>query len=160
MDYQTQKISRRWFLAALAVAVSSLGFDVQAQGLATFKKSKLAIKNAKGLHNFEVELALSNQQQSQGLMYRRSMAADAGMLFNYRIPQRIRMWMRNTFIPLDMIFIGADGKIINIAERTIPHSEAVISSKGRALAVLEVNGGTASRLGLKPGDLVLHEIFK
>jgi len=70
------------------------------------------------------------------------------------------MWMKNTYIPLDMIFIGQDGKIINIAERTIPHSEAVISSKSRARAVLEVNGGTASRLGLKPGDQVMHPIFK
>jgi len=68
--------------------------------------------------------------------------------------------MKNTFIPLDMIFIDQDGKVINIAERTIPHSEVVFSSKTPARAVLEVNGGTASRLGIRPGDQVLHAIFK
>jgi len=159
---QNSKYSRRGFLSLLGIGIYSIGLNARsfAQGFVTFKKSKLSIKSEKGLHKFEIELALSNQQQAQGLMYRRTMAADAGMLFDYRIPQRIRMWMKNTYIPLDMIFIGQDGKIINIAERTIPHSEMVISSKSRARAVLEVNGGTASRLGLKPGDQVLHPIFK
>lgn len=154
-------ISRRLFLSLIGLAATSFGFLSQssAQGFASFKKSPLAIKTAKGLHKFNVELAISDQQQSQGLMYRRSMAISAGMLFDYRIPQRIRMWMKNTYIPLDMIFIDEHGSVINIAERTIPLSEAVISSKGRARAVLEVNGGTASRLGLKPGDTVLHAIF-
>jgi uncharacterized membrane protein (UPF0127 family) len=92
-------------------------------------------------------------------MFRGALAADAGMLFDYRFAQRITMWMRNTLIPLDMIFIGVDGRVINVAERTIPHSEAIIASKGRARAVLEVNGGTASRLGIKPGTKIYHHIF-
>ncbi len=135
-------------------------FTAKSQGLVTFDKSELAIKTAKGKFKFDIELAISGPQQSQGLMFRRSLAADAGMLFDYRTPQFISMWMKNTYIPLDMIFIGQDGKVINIAERTIPHSEMVISSKSHARAVLEVNGGTASRLGIKPGDQVLHAIFK
>lgn len=131
-----------------------------AQGLVTFDKSKLSIETASGSHAFDVELAVSARQQSQGLMFRRDMRSDAGMLFDYRVPTRIMMWMKNTFIPLDMIFIGEDGKIINIAQRTIPHSEATIVSKARARAVLEVNGGTVSRLGIKVGDRVRHAIFK
>ena len=156
-----KNITRRLFLSLIGLAVSSIGVlsNASAQGLVTFKKSMLTIKTAKFNTKFSVEMAISAQQQSQGLMFRRSMAADAGMLFDYRIPQRISMWMKNTYIPLDMIFIGSDGKVINIAERTIPQSETVISSKGRARAVLEVNGGTASRLGIKPGDQVKHSIF-
>jgi len=157
-----KNLSRRLFLTLIGAVISTVGLisNASAQGLVTFKKSKLTIKTAKRANKFVVEIAISAQQQSQGLMFRRSMAADAGMLFDYRIPQRISMWMKNTYIPLDMIFIGRDGKVINIAERTIPHSQTVISSKARARAVLEVNGGTASRLGIKPGDQVLHSIFK
>ena len=157
MNDHNKSITRRVFLSLLGLAVTAL--PAFSQGLVTFAKSKLVIKSSNGLHNFIIEMAISNQQQAQGLMYRRTMPADAGMLFDYGNPQRIRMWMKNTFIPLDMIFIGQDGKIINIAERTIPHSQSIITSTGRARAVLEVNGGTASRLGLKSGDQVLHEIF-
>jgi uncharacterized membrane protein (UPF0127 family) len=87
------------------------------------------------------------------------MAPNAGMLFDYKVPQFIQMWMKNTLIPLDMIFIGQYGKVINITERAIPFSEAIIASDGKVRAVLELNGGTASRIGIKPGDRVLHQIF-
>lgn len=138
------------------------GFSISAfsQGVVTFDKSKLSVITSTGQKNFEVEMAVSDQQQSQGLMYRRSMAANAGMLFDYGALRHIQMWMKNTYIPLDMIFIGPKGKIINIVERTIPHSESIISSKGRARAVLELNSGTVSRLGIKTGDTVIHSIFR
>ncbi|MDA0240463.1 MAG: DUF192 domain-containing protein [Proteobacteria bacterium] len=110
-------------------------------------------------HDFVVEMAVTDKEQERGLMFRRSMPADAGMLFDYKRPQIITMWMRNTLLPLDMIFIGADGKIINIAQRTVPGSLETIPSRGPALAVLEVNGGTASRLKIKAGDTVIHPIF-
>ncbi len=152
--------SRRSFLALLSALFVAPLFTVNAQGLVAFDRLALSIKTAKGRFKFNIEMAISRRQQSQGLMFRRSLAADAGMLFDYRIPQRISMWMKNTFIPLDMIFIDQDGKVINIAERAIPHSEVVISSKTPARAVLEVNGGTASRLGIRSGDQVLHAIFK
>lgn len=138
-----------WILPSLAGA----------QNAVRFPKSQLAIDTLEGRKNFNVELAISDAQQSRGLMFRESMSANAGMLFDYRFSQRITMWMRNTLIPLDMIFIGADGRVINVVERTIPHSEAIIASKGRARAVLEVNGGTASRLGIKAGTKVYHRIF-
>ena len=138
------------------------GFSISAfsQGLVTFDKSKLSVITSTGQKNFEVEVAVSDRQQSQGLMYRRSMAANAGMLFDYGASRHIQMWMRNTYIPLDMIFIGPKGKVINIVERTIPHSESIISSNGRARAVLELNSGTVSRLGIKTGDTVIHSVFR
>ena len=158
MDHQSINISSRIFILMLGFA----GFSISAfsQGVVTFDKSKLSVITSTGQKNFEVEMAVSDQQQSQGLMYRRSMAANAGMLFDYGGLRHIQMWMKNTYIPLDMIFIGPKGKIINIAERTIPHSESIVSSNGRARAVLELNSGTVSRLGIKTGDTVIHSIFR
>lgn len=152
------KISRRIFISVSAF----LGFSTLSwsQGLLTFEKSKLKIRTLKGENSFEVELAVTERQHSQGLMYRRSMAANAGMLFDYGSMRHIRMWMKNTYLPLDMIFIDSKGKIINIVERTIPHSLSVISSRGRVRAVLELNSGTASRLGIIEGDRVVHSIFQ
>jgi uncharacterized membrane protein (UPF0127 family) len=153
-------ISRRHFIGFMVAGIALLPAGLQSQALVTFEKSSLRIETKSGVHKFTVEMAVSDRQQAQGLMFRRSMAPDAGMLFDYKRPTRITMWMKNTYIPLDMIFIGADGRIINIAQRTVPQSETTIPSRGLALAVLEVNGGTAARLGIKPGDRVIHPIFK
>jgi uncharacterized membrane protein (UPF0127 family) len=129
---------------------------VAAQGLLSkFDKGELAIVTAGGKHEFTVELALTTAQHQQGLMFRREMARDAGMLFDFgpRL-RRASMWMKNTYIPLDMLFIKPDGLIESIAERTTPHSLDAISSRGKVRYVLEVNGGTAARLGISPGDHV------
>jgi uncharacterized membrane protein (UPF0127 family) len=152
--------SRRHFIGFMVAGIALLPAGLRSQALVTFDKSSLEIETKTGTYKFTVEMAVSDRQQAQGLMFRRSMAPNAGMLFDYKRPTRITMWMKNTYIPLDMIFIGADGRINNIAQRTVPLSEATIPSRGRALAVLEVNGGTASRLGIKPGDRVIHPIFK
>jgi uncharacterized protein len=123
----------------------------------TFAKDTVTIETAAGdKHRFTVELATSPAQVAQGLMFRRQMAADAGMLFVFERPDPAVFWMKNTYIPLDMIFIGTDGRILNIAERTIPMTETPVHAAGPTRAVLEVNGGTASRLGLKAGDRVRH----
>ena len=140
------------FLAAFTLAAN-------AAALERFEKSALSIITAKGEAKFEIEIAETPQQQAQGLMYRRSMPANAGMLFIYARPQPASYWMKNTFIPLDMLFIGTDGRIVNIRQRTVPHSLAPVRSDGEVLAVLELNGGTTSRLGIKAGDAVRHEIF-
>ena len=158
------KLPRRHLLGLL-FAAASIGplariLPSKAQNLVTFPKSKLTIATAKGAHKFNIEMAVSRDQQAQGLMFRKSLPADAGMLFDYKRRQRITMWMKNTFIPLDMLFIAADGRIVNIYERAIPRSHSTISSKGKVLAVLEINGGTVSRLGIKPGDQVSHPIFE
>lgn len=123
--------------------------------LAKFESGDLAIVTGAARHEFNVELATTPDQRSQGLMYRRDMAKDAGMLFDFG-PRygRASMWMKNTYIPLDMLFIKPDGEIESIAERTTPHSLEAISSRGRVRYVLELNGGTAARLGIGPGDRV------
>jgi len=118
--------------------------------------SPLTIDTAAGPQRFSVEVASTPDQMALGLMFRRSLAPDAGMLFVYGSERPVAFWMKNTVIPLDMLFIGADGHIRRIAERTVPLSETPISSVDPVSAVLELNGGTAERLGIKPGDVVHH----
>jgi uncharacterized protein len=149
---------RRIFPSLVIAVVLLAAFAAQAQ-LATFTRSSLVIDTQAGPQRFTVELALSPEQQQQGLMFRKSMAADAGMLFDFGGPRPATFWMKNTIIPLDMLFIAADGRIADIHERAVPLSEATISSKVPVRAVLELNGGTVSRLGIKPGDVVHHPIF-
>jgi len=120
-------------------------------------REALTVVSASGRHAFRVEVAISPEAQAQGLMFRRSLDADAGMLFVYPVAHRITMWMKNTYIPLDMLFIDDAGKISHIVERTVPLSLAIIRSRDPARAVLELNGGTAARLGIKKGDRVLSQ---
>lgn len=145
-------------LLAVVVFPGGKVSEVSAQrldNLVTFSREVLTIRSGDKTHKFSVELALNSRQHAQGLMYRRSMAPGAGMLFVYRREEPTAMWMKNTFIPLDMLFISRDGTVRRIAERTVPMSETVISSGGPVVGVLELNAGTASRLGLKPGDKVI-----
>jgi uncharacterized membrane protein (UPF0127 family) len=146
-------------LASLAFAVALLAACAAAAQLATFPRSSLVIDTAAGPRRFNIELARSPEQQEQGLMFRKSLAADAGMLFDFGATRPAAFWMKNTYIPLDMLFIAADGRIADIHERAVPFSEATITSKVPVRAVLEVNGGTVQRLGIKPGDVVHHPIF-
>ena len=144
---------------ALLVLLVALA-PVRAQELVSFPHDHLVIVTADGKHHgFDVELAQTVAQQTQGLMYRKSLPADAGMLFDFHQAKPIAMWMKNTLLPLDMIFITAEGRVAGVAERTIPQSQDIIPSPGAVLAVLEVNGGTASRLGLKAGDRVEYPLF-
>ncbi len=108
---------------------------------------------------FRVHLARSSEERSRGLMFVRKMPEDVGMLFLYDRPGRLSMWMKNTYIPLDIIFIGADGRIIRIARNAEPHSLASIASGGPAIAVLELNGGISDTLGLAVGQRVLHRLL-
>ena len=120
----------------------------------------LAIVTANGNHKFSVEVVDTDSTRAKGLMFRRSLPSDRGMLFIYDRAEPIGMWMRNTYISLDMLFLTADGKVHKIARRTEPFSETVIQSGGPVSAVLEVNAGTADRLGVKVGDRVCHDFFK
>jgi uncharacterized protein len=152
-------ISRRALLPMLAALLAgssrfSVGADQQ-----QFPTSELTIISASGPHRFKVELAETPQQMTQGLMFRTSLAPDAGMLFDYRQPTAATMWMRNTLIPLDMLFVDARGRIVNIHERAVPQSDDVIAAAEPVRAVIELNGGTAERLGIEPGDRVVHPIF-
>lgn len=122
--------------------------------LAKFERSILVIRSGGREHRFSVEVARTPREHSQGLMFRRRMAPDAGMLFVYDPPRPVSMWMRNTYLPLDMLFIAKDGRVSRIVERTVPLSEENIPSRGTVRAVLELNAGTADRLGIKPGATV------
>jgi uncharacterized membrane protein (UPF0127 family) len=151
-------IQRRHLLAALLAM--SLPRAASAQRGPTYEHSELTIETATARHHFNIELADTDDRRANGLMFRTSMAPDAGMLFDFKADQPVAMWMRNTLIPLDMVFIARDGRIVNIAERTVPHSEASIWSDGPVRAVLELNGGTAQRLAIRPGDRVIHRMFR
>lgn len=144
----------------LFVLLALLPMAAAAQFLASFPTDSLDIESGGKRYHFTIELALTPEQQAQGLMFRRTLAADAGMLFPHESEQELLMWMKNTLIPLDMVFIRADGTISRIAERAVPQSLTTIASDGPAAAVLEINGGTAARLGLKPGDKVIYKAFK
>jgi uncharacterized membrane protein (UPF0127 family) len=120
----------------------------------------LEVVTRNGVHTFAVEMALTPEQQQQGLMFRRELPEGQGMLFDFRREQETAFWMKNTFIPLDMIFIRADGKIHRIAANTTPLSEALVPSLGPVRAVLEVLGGITRKLGITTGDQVAHPIFK
>jgi uncharacterized protein len=150
-------LSRRSaLLACLLLAVLGTGAPAAA---ASFAKSSLVIDTVAGPRRFTVELARSPEQQQRGLMFRKSLAADAGMLFDFGDTRPATFWMKNTLIPLDMLFIAADGHVADIHERAVPLSEATIESKVPVRAVLELNGGSVARFGIHRGDLVHHAIF-
>ena len=110
-------------------------------------------------HDFTVEMALKPDQQEVGEMFRTSVPDNGGMLFDMGPPHEIRMWMKNTLVPLDMVFITADGTIHSIAENTVPQSLATVSSHGPVRAVVELAGGTTARLNIRVGDKVEQRIF-
>jgi uncharacterized membrane protein (UPF0127 family) len=144
---------RRVLLTAALVLLS-------ASALAADPLERLEIVTGSGVHVFDVEMAVSDEQRRTGLMYRKELPPGRGMLFDFEGEGPITMWMKNTYVSLDMIFIRADGRIARIAENTTPLSEATISSGAPVKAVLEVVAGTARRLGIAAGDRVAHRIFR
>lgn len=141
--------------AVMALLFFTLAGTAQSQERQTFSSEPLTVETASGkTHDFVAELALDNAQREQGLMFRKSMPPENGMLFDFGEARDVAMWMRNTLIPLDMLFIARDGRITHIHENAVPHSEAIISSRGPVKFVLELNGGAAKRFGIKPGDMV------
>ena len=121
--------------------------------------SEAKIITSKKEYSIYVELANTNKQRAIGLMNRYSMADNMGMLFDFKRSKRVSMWMRNTFIPLDMLFINKYGLIVNIHEEAVPESEETIDSYFPVMAVLELKAGTVDRLGIQIKDRVRHEIF-
>jgi uncharacterized protein len=119
----------------------------------------LEIVTKSGVQVFSVEMATTEEEKTTGLMYRKELADGKGMLFDFSPEQQVTMWMKNTYISLDMIFIRADGRILRIAENTEPLSTQIIPSGGLAKGVLEVIAGTAKRYGIEPGDRVAHPLF-
>lgn len=105
-------------------------------------------------HAYRVEVAETDAQQAHGMMYRTEVPPGTGMIFPMRPPRPAAFWMQNTFVSLDLVFIGTDGRVRNIAERAVPRSQALLASAGPVAAVLELAGGEAARIGLKPGDRI------
>jgi uncharacterized membrane protein (UPF0127 family) len=153
-------IGRRVFLAAaLFVLVSGLGSGLVSGRVSAAEETTLEIVTSKGVQVITVELATDDAERQKGLMFRKELPEGRGMLFDFKRDQDVSMWMRNTLIPLDMLFINADGSIRRIAENTEPLSERTIPSGGPVRGVLEVIGGTARKLGIAAGDKVAHPVF-
>jgi uncharacterized membrane protein (UPF0127 family) len=147
--------ARLWLGLVAAVTFSALS-SAAAQA-ATLEPLEIVTKS--GVQVFSVEMATTEEEKTTGLMYRKELADGKGMLFDFSPPQEVSMWMKNTYISLDMIFIRADGRILRIAENTEPMSTRIISSGGLAKGVLEVIAGTAKKYGIQPGDRVGHPLF-
>jgi uncharacterized protein len=146
--------------ARLLVVLALLAAGLMMQSAHAMRLETLKLMTARGTHVIDIEVTETPAEKAQGLMFRTRLADTAGMLFFYDTPQEITMWMRNTYIPLDMVFIRADGIVHRIEARTEPLSENIISSRGDVTACLELAGGAAERLGLKPGDRIEHRFFK
>ena len=142
--------------AVVILLLLLLGYLVPASA---FELQPLEIVTKTGVHSFAVELVTTPEQQAHGLMFRRELPEGQGMLFDFHREQPTTFWMKNTYIPLDMIFIRGDGRILRVAENTVPLSEAPVPSGGPVRAVLEVIAGTAKKMGIAPGDRVAHPIF-
>ena len=119
----------------------------------------LEIVSKSGVQVFSVEVMRTPDERGKGLMFRRELPEGRGMLFDFSPEQNVSMWMKNTYLPLDMIFIRADGRILRIAENTTPESETIIPSGGPVRGVLEVIAGTAKKYGIAPGDRIAHPLF-
>jgi hypothetical protein len=154
---------QRRHLLLLFTALPSLARAQDAEPTAAqpeLPKEKLVIVTRDGLrHAFNVEMATTSQQQRVGEMFRTRVPPDGGMLFDWGVPRPSPMWMQNTLVPLDMLFINPDGTIRHIAENTVPESLAAIDSGGPVRAALEVAAGTAARLNIRVGDKVVQRIF-
>ncbi len=142
-------------LVFLCASPAALAKDAPPQG----NLERLEIVTASGTHEFSVEVMRSGPQRERGLMFRRFLPQDRGMLFDFATERPVMMWMKNTYLPLDMIFIGRAGKVVGLAENTEPLSEKIIPSGAPAYGVLEVNAGTAARIGLRIGDSIRHPLF-
>ena len=132
--------------ALLAAAPAAFAGDI------AFGRAEVRIGTAAGVRLFHVELAETPEQRARGLMFRRTLAPDAGMLFLFPERERPTMWMANTWLPLDMLFIAADGRVVHVFQNAVPRSRLTVSSPRPARMVLELGGGTARRLGIAPGD--------
>ena len=155
----------RFSLPTLRVLMSALALCFLLAGAAPLRAQEqggieeLVLVTGKGPQKFSVEVMRTDAQRGKGLMFRQYMPEDRGMLFDFKVEQQVTMWMKNTYLPLDMIFISRAGKVVGLAENTEPLSERIIPSGAPAYGVLEVNAGVAAKIGVKIGDLVQHPLF-
>ncbi len=128
--------------------------------LAQFPSAEITLDAHGTVQHFHVHIAATETRRNQGLMYVKSLPTHEGMLFLFDAPQSATFWMKNCLISLDIMFVGADGRIIRIAENAVPGSEATISSMGKVRGVLELGSGAARRFGIQPGDRIHHPAFE
>jgi uncharacterized membrane protein (UPF0127 family) len=152
-----QVVTRRRLLRAAALLLAAAGLPTMPA--AAFAQGELTIATGTGRHRFTVELAQTSAERARGLMFRERMPADHGMLFDFVTERPVSFWMKNTPLPLDMLFIDAQGVVVRIVADAVPFSEVPIPSGRPVRAVLELNAGTAARLGIVPGARVLHPLF-
>ena len=152
------RYSLSFFLLLFIVSLAGAGSSAAAAEVLAPSELTIAVRSGAS-HRFEVEVADTPQARTVGLMYRRQMDLDSGMLFDLKRPTVISMWMKDTFLPLDMIFADERGVIVYIVERTTPHSLKPLGPLTPVLGVLEVNAGTVERLGIQRGDRLIHRVF-
>jgi len=151
------RLGRRLFLAAPFVLAGGAAFAQSAE--ITFQHSSLVIATAAREIKFDIELALNGAERARGLMFRKKLGPYEGMLFDFYQEEPVNFWMKNTLIALDMVFIAGDGTIRHIHANAVPLTTDPVPSEFPVRAVLEINGGSARLLGIKPGDKVKHPIF-
>ncbi|MBR1220294.1 DUF192 domain-containing protein [Bradyrhizobium sp. U87765 SZCCT0131] len=147
--------TQAWLVALVVLCGGALAW----RPVAAADRENLEIVTQSGVQVFSVEVMRTDEERARGLMFRQSLPDGQGMLFDFNPEQPVSMWMKNTLIPLDMIFIQSDGRILRIAENTQVQSEKIISSSGPVRGVLEVIAGTAKKLKIRPGDKVAHPLF-
>jgi uncharacterized membrane protein (UPF0127 family) len=144
------------FRMRLSVALAFVAAVTALAAVAGPRLEPLAFETSSGRHEFQVEVAVTPQEREVGLMYRRSLDPDHGMLFDFGKADDVSMWMENTYVSLDMAFVGEDGRVARVEEGAQPLSTRIISSGSPVKYVVELLAGTAKRIGLKPGDRVIH----
>lgn len=161
--------STKWVVAIIVAAIlgvtgwsltSNLARERSKEAQMQSRLERFEISSGGRAHVFQVEVMRTAEEKARGLMFRQFLPEDRGMLFDFGSEQPVSMWMRNTYIPLDMLFIRSDGAVHHIHERAQPLDETPISSRGDVRFVLEINGGAAAKLGLKAGDRVSHGLVK
>lgn len=152
---------RRWIAALVVAMAGAVAAPLAADTHMEFATDRLVVRSAAGVdREFEIELATTTHQRAHGLMHRDHLAPDAGMLFVFENVREVSFWMKDTRIPLDLLFIDAAGTIVHIVAQATPYSAALIPSQSPVKAVLEIAGGRAAELGIAVGDRVLHSTFQ
>jgi uncharacterized protein len=164
-----RKRNTKWIVALIAAAMlgvtgwsltSNLARERGKEAQVQSRLERFEIASSGQTRVFQVEVMRTAEEKARGLMFRQFLPEDRGMLFDFEREQPVSMWMRNTYIPLDMLFIKSDGVVHHIHERAQPLDETPISSRGDVRFVLEINGGAAAKLGLKAGDRVSHGLIR
>jgi uncharacterized membrane protein (UPF0127 family) len=152
-----RQLGRRFALIA-PLAFAAAGGRAQDAEI-QFKRSSLVVVSSGRDIKFDIELATNDTERARGLMFRKQLGPYEGMLFDFYQEMPVSFWMKNTLIPLDMVFIAADGTVKHVHANAVPLSTDAVPSRYPVRAVLEINGGSAALLGIKPGDIVKHQIF-